>query len=57
MAVKRKIFAVYERRAVLVDANIVSEDWSCDVHPHWRITVGHFENSIWAEDNLWLFII
>lgn len=56
-AVRRKIFAVYERRDIFVDANIVSKDWSCDVHPHWRITERHFENSIRAEENLWLFII
>ena len=53
----RKIFAVYERRVVFYDANIVSEDWSCDVHPHWRISEGHFENPIGAEDNLWLFLV
>ena len=58
MAVKtRKIFAVYERRDIFVDANIVSEDWSCDVHPYGRISERHFENFIRTEDNLWLFII
>lgn len=52
-----EVFAVYKSRTVSHDANIVSENWSCDVHPHGVATIGHFKDPFWAEDDLWVFIV
>ena len=52
-----EISAVYERRVVSGDTDIVSEDRSCDIYPHLGIAVRHFEDPSWTEDNLGVFFV